>query len=148
MKIAVMAIALVMTGLVFAQEGNKQRPTPEERAYRLTTKMIKHLTLDGEQASKVAEINLGIAQKNEGVRTNETMSADQKKEMIEFNNAARKELLKGVLTAEQMTKYEAFEKEMAAKREQKKAEREASGEKGKGKGKKAKNAEEEIDEEL
>lgn len=145
MKIAVMAIALVMTGLVFAQEATKQRPTPEERAYRLTTKMIKHLTLDGDQASKVAEINLGIAQKNESVHTSETMSADQKKEMLDYNNAARKELLKGVLTAEQMTKYEEYEKEQAAKREQKKAERAASGEKGKGK--KAK-ATEEVDEEL
>lgn len=145
MKIAVMAIALVMTSLVFAQEGTKQRPTPEERAYRLTTKMIKHLTLDGDQAAKVAEINLGIAQKNEEVRNNQTMSADQKKEMLEYNNTARKELLKGVLTAEQMTSYEAYEKEMAAKREQKKAERQAAGEKTKGK--KA-NASEEVEEEL
>jgi hypothetical protein len=139
MKIAVMAIALVMGSIAFGQGGQKTKATPEEKAYRLTTKMVKELALDGDQASKISDINMGIAQKNEAIRTATNMTKEQKQEILLSNDAARMQMYKGVLTAEQYTKCEEFEKQRAEKREAKKAEKVSA---------KATKTAEEVEEEL
>ena len=106
MKTAVLAIALLVGSIAFGQE------TPEERAYNLTTRMVTELALDGDQATKISDINMGIAQKNEGIRTATNISAEQKQELLISNNAARLEMYKGVLTPAQYTQAEAIEAEL------------------------------------
>lgn len=127
MKIAVMAIALVMGSLAFGQETEKAKTSPEERANNLTTKMVKQLGLNGEQATQISEINLGIAGKNEGIRNNTNMTKEQKQEILLSNNAARMAMYKNVLTAEQYVKCEEMEKlhqeRKAARKEAKQAEK-------------------------
>lgn len=105
-KIAVLAIALVMGSIAFGQE------TPEERAYNLTTRMVTELALDGDQALKISDINMGIAQKNEGIRSATNISEEQKQEILLSNNVARLQMYKGVLTDAQYTQAEAIEAEL------------------------------------
>jgi hypothetical protein len=69
--------------------------------------MKNELTLTADQVEKVKTINLGIIQKNEGIRTS-TMTAEEKKAAPKMNEEARDSMLKGVLTAEQFQKYEAL----------------------------------------
>lgn len=127
MKIAVMAIALVMGSFAFGQGTEKAKTSPEERALNLTNKMVKQLGLNAEQATQISEINLGIAGKNEGIRNDANMTKEQKQEILLSNNAARMAMYKNVLTAEQYVKAEEMEKlhqeRKAARKEAKQAEK-------------------------
>lgn len=139
MKMIVFATALLIGSVSFAQEkeksektehnkemGEHKKSTPEERAQRLTTKMTEKLKLTPEQSSKISDINLGIAKKNEGIRGNAAMAKEEKAKIIKSNHDARLMMYRDVLTPEQMTQYEAWE---AAKKEKHQEN------KGKGKGK-------------
>lgn len=110
MKIAVLAIALVMGSIAFGQ--GAPATTPEERAYNLTTRMVTELALDGDQALKISDINMGIAQKNQAIRTATNMTADQKQEILLSNDAARLQMYRGILTTTQYTQAEAIEVEL------------------------------------
>lgn len=124
MKTAIMAIALMLGSFAFGQQdAAKAKKTPEERAYHLTQRMVKQLGLNEEQTAKISEINTGIAQKNEGIRNNTTMTAEQKKEIIESNHQARLSMYQGVLTTEQYNKCVAAEKAAKERREAKQADR-------------------------
>lgn len=120
MKYVVIAAALLMSGVSMAQDVKQPRKvdskirqvqSPEDRASRLTEEMTTKLSLTSEQVPKVSEINLGIAKKNESVRTNPNISEDQKKEIYKNNEIARSNMLKSVLTDVQFAKYEAWDKE-------------------------------------
>jgi hypothetical protein len=108
MKIAVLAIALVMGSLAFGQQ-SQAGITPEEKAYHLTTKLTQHLALNDDQAAKISEINVGIAQKNAGIRSAANISSEQKAQILQSNHDARMNMYKNILTGEQYTKCEAFE---------------------------------------
>lgn len=103
--------ALIISSGVNAQtkEANQteavQKKTPEERAKAQTEKMKTELALTDDQVSKVYEINLGIDNKNEGLR-DAKMTEDERRYSIQRNNEARKAMLKEVLTPEQYTKME------------------------------------------
>jgi hypothetical protein len=108
MKIAVMAIALMMGSLAFGQN-----VSPSEKAHNLTVKLTNLLSLDADQASQIAEINQGIAEKNQNVRTATNMTADEKVQVLQSNNDARLYMYKGILTTEQYAKVEVFEQTKA-----------------------------------
>jgi hypothetical protein len=95
--------SLLLSASAFGQTDK----TPEERATAQTEKMKNELTLTADQVEKVKTINLGIIQKNEGIRTS-TMTAEEKKAAHKMNEEARDSMMKGVLTAEQFQKYEAL----------------------------------------
>lgn len=97
-------------------------PSAADRATKLTAKMTKQLDLSTEQAGFISDINLGIAAKNEAVRNNQSLTAEQKKEMLAANNTARIEMCKAHLTPAQIVKFDQLLKEHAAKVAQKKAE--------------------------
>lgn len=137
MKTIVFAAALLIGGVSFAQETGKakgtemseqKKSTPEERAQRLTAKMTEKLKLTPDQSSRISDINLGIAKKNEGIRGNASMAKEEKAKIIKSNHEARLSMYRDVLTPEQMTQYEAWEAAKKEKREENKG-------KGKGKGK-------------
>jgi hypothetical protein len=108
MKIAVMAIALVMGSLAYGQQ-SQAGITPEEKAHHLTTKLTQHLALNADQAAQIAEINVGIAQKNAGIRTASNISGEQKVQILQSNREARMNMYKNILTTQQYTQCEAFE---------------------------------------
>lgn len=103
----VLLIGILFLGIstsVSAQE--KLKKTPQERATAHTDHMTKSLVLSNEQRAKVAELNLGIAQKNEAVRSNTVMTKEQKQEALKGNLEGRKQQLQLILTPEQMKKFE------------------------------------------
>lgn len=110
MKIAVMAMALLIGGIAFGQN-SVQKPTAQERAVRLTERMTKTLELNADQAQKISDINLGIAAKNQGIRENTNFTSEQKKEIYQSNYEAAKSMYQGVLTEAQFKKFIALEKE-------------------------------------
>jgi hypothetical protein len=79
--------------------------TPEEKAAILTEKMTTKLGLNADQQSKVAEMNLGIAMKNDAVKKNEAMTAEQKQAAIQGNNDARRGYFKLILTEDQYNQF-------------------------------------------
>jgi hypothetical protein len=88
-----------------------QELSPEERAKIQTERMTKALLLSADQQEKVHAINLGVAQKNDVIRTNENFSEDQKKEYMKGNLDGKKASLKLILNEEQFKKYERMETE-------------------------------------
>ena len=75
--------------------------------------MSEELKLSADQKSKIYEINLGINQKIDGLKTS-SLSEEEKKKALHHNNEARKEMIKGVLNKEQ---NEILEKKMAERKE-------------------------------
>lgn len=100
LKFLTIGLVMMSSSLVFGQK------TADEKATAQTAKMKTELGLSDEQANSVQQINLGILQKNEGVKNNSSLSETQKNEMIKSNNEARMSMLKNVLTSEQYTKLE------------------------------------------
>ncbi|MEY3682965.1 MAG: hypothetical protein RLZZ289_1500 [Bacteroidota bacterium] len=118
-KFFLLSIGFMFTAVSFAQapakSTNKEHQSPEERAKFLTEKMAAELQLTEAQKEQVYTINLGIAQKNEGILAS-NFTEEQKKEIIRSNQEARIEMLKNVLTAAQ---FEELRKEMKEQRQEK-----------------------------
>jgi Spy/CpxP family protein refolding chaperone len=113
-----LSIGFMFTALSFAQapakSTNNEHQSPEQRAKFLTEKMATELQLTEAQKEQVYTINLGIAQKNDGILTS-NFTEEQKKEILRSNQEARIEMLKNVLTAAQ---FEALRKEMKEQRQE------------------------------
>jgi protein CpxP len=105
-SIKILLASLLISASAFGQVDK----TPEERATAQTEKMKNELALTPEQVEKVKIINLGIIQKNEGVR-NSTMTAEEKKSAHKNIEDARDSMMKDALTAEQFQKYETLKAE-------------------------------------
>lgn len=97
------------------KQKTEDTPSAADRATRLTAKMTKQLDLTTEQAGLISDINLGIAAKNEAIRNDQSLSADQKKQLIDANNKARIEMCKAHLTPAQIEKFDQLLKEHAEK---------------------------------
>jgi Spy/CpxP family protein refolding chaperone len=107
------AFGLLVSASAFAQQPaatNSEPKTPEDRAKFLTEKMAAELQLTDAQKEQVYIVNLGIAQKNEGIRTS-NFSEDEKRNIVKSNQEARIEMLKNILTAAQFEKLKAEMKE-------------------------------------
>lgn len=117
-KFFLLSIGFMFTAVSFAQAPAKSTPkehqSPEQRAKFLTEKMVAELQLTDIQKEQVYTINLGIAQKNDGILTS-NFTEEQKKEIIRSNQEARIEMLKNVLTAAQ---FEELRKEMKEQRQE------------------------------
>lgn len=117
-KSLILSISLFFTTIAFAQSPAKNNrtahQTPEQRAQFQTEKMAAELQLTPAQKEQVYTINLGIAEKNEGILAS-NFTEEQKKEIIRSNQEARIEMLKNVLTAAQ---FEELRKEMKEQRQE------------------------------
>ena len=108
-KFLYIAFGLLVSVSAFAQQPaatNSEPKTPEDRAKFLTEKMAAELQLTDAQKEQVYIVNLGIAQKNEGIRTS-NFSEDEKRNIVKSNQEARIEMLKNILTAAQFEKLKA-----------------------------------------
>lgn len=121
LNVLLVGVALI-AGMTTATAQEKSKKTPLERAELHTERMTKALDLTSDQRAKVAELNLGIAMKNDAIRNNAEMSKELKMESIKANNEARKTNIKSILTVEQLKKFEEHEAKMQAKKEAKKTE--------------------------
>ena len=96
---------LFTLGLLLGTATFAQQPTLEDKANRQTEKLAQDLALSADQKAKVAELNIGIARKNDAILNNPNLTADQKKEHLQGNNNAQREQLKMILTEEQYKTY-------------------------------------------
>jgi protein CpxP len=96
--------------------------SPEERAQKMTDKMVKTLQLNEQQAAKVAEINLKNATTIAQIKDSELSRYEkfQKMEAMEQQVSAQ---LRQVLNDEQFKKVEAIKAQRAEKRDDKLSER-------------------------
>ena len=102
-------MSFLLTAVAFAQQpapNNHEPKSPEERAKFQTEKMASELQLTEAQKEQVYIINLGIAQKNDGIR-NSNFSDEEKGSIIKSNREAQIEMLKNILTAAQFEKMKA-----------------------------------------
>jgi Spy/CpxP family protein refolding chaperone len=135
MKTLILALAMAFGATAMAQQPQHQkreRKPAEERATNSAQKMKTKLGLDDAQTAKIHDINLGIAQKNDAIRDNTSLTREQKMAQLKETQTARNAQYKEVLTPDQYTKYEAWEKEKREKMQEKRAEKQdAKGGKGK-----------------
>lgn len=125
-KIIIMAFAiLVSVAGAFAQEAavGKVKKSAEERAEKFTKRMTKELTLDAAQQDRVKILNLERFKQIEEVKGNMATNKKEAAAKLKEVNEAYLNNLKGVLTAEQLTKFEALKEEMKEKAFQRRQER-------------------------
>lgn len=117
-KLIITAVALVFSlASAFAQDLQKAKPTksPDEKSARFTKRMTNELSLDATQQERVQAINL-----------DKFKQIEEAKSMANLDNATRRQkmkqiddnyftTLKGVLSAEQFTKFLAMSAEMKEK---------------------------------
>jgi Spy/CpxP family protein refolding chaperone len=118
------ALKLILASLIIsfgvnAQKANlkkmdRNEKSPDQRAKIQTERMKTELNLTNEQYEKTYEINLGIIKKNRALQ-DQKMTTDERNAAVKQNNAARKEMLKNVLTSEQYSKMEEKLKERKSK---------------------------------
>lgn len=104
MKKIILTLGLMASiGLsAMAQQRGGERPSPEQRATKMTEKMAEELSLTADQKKQVLEINLAQAKKmdqerQDQMKANEARKAEMKKQ---------DEQIKAVLTEEQLAKWE------------------------------------------
>ncbi len=106
--------------------------TPEERAEKQTTWMVKDLNLTDDQKAKVETINLDYAKKAEAHR--QEMKAEKEK-FRATQKAGKDAELKAVLSPEQFAKFDSTRTERQKRHDAKKCHKGKKGHKGeKGKG--------------
>lgn len=105
-------IAIMVVGcLCFNVSAQQAQHTPEERAKALTDEMKSKLTLNDSQYQKVYDINLKYAKQNESI-VKGTGDKKAKDELIKKQLDAKKQEMKGVLSADQYKKYESMREEV------------------------------------
>lgn len=117
-RIIFLALLLFITTMSIAQAPQEQgkQPNSEEMVKRQTEQMVKELTLNETQKTKVEAIN-----KKFGTKMSETLKAaggdrEKTREQMKTLRKDRDTELKSVLTAEQYTKYQEFEKKKMEER--------------------------------
>lgn len=102
------AALLVFTSLsVAAQQEKRERPSPEERAQKMTEKMAAELGLSEAQKAQILALNLDQAKKRQAQMDKEMAERKVRSEEMK----AHQEEIKEVLTAEQRTKWEEIKME-------------------------------------
>lgn len=102
------AALLVFTSLsVAAQQEKRERPSPEERAQKMTEKMAEELELSEAQKAQILALNLDQAKKRQAQMDKEMAERKVRSEEMK----AHQEEIKEVLTAEQRTKWEEIKME-------------------------------------
>lgn len=109
-------VVLITAGLfVWSASANAQaadaRKAPEERAKKMTDKMKTELSLTDEQYTKVQEVNVKYATKNESI-LNSSKGKFEKYRAIKSSQGEKKKELKKILDKEQFKKYEDMLEEM------------------------------------
>ena len=110
--------ALLSTSVVFAQE-----KTAEEIANKKVEKLTEIIDLTEEQASKIQTLTFEFVSLKRKIKTDETISAEDKKTQIKDAKKASKEQFNKILTEEQLTKLKELKEEHKNMDPQKKADK-------------------------
>lgn len=92
-----------------AQQRGGERPSPEQRATKMTEKMAEELSLSADQKKQILEINLERAKKMDQDRAERMKETEARKAEMDARREEMKrqdEKIKSVLTEEQLGKWE------------------------------------------
>ena len=115
MKKLIVALAIMISTLSFAQKGEREKMTPEQRVEKQLSHMTTTLNLNEKQQGEVKAVLLEQAKKREGQRAEmkaarergekptDEQKAEMKKKMID-EQLEMKTKMKKILTEEQLTK--------------------------------------------
>ncbi len=120
-KLMLSIVAAVYTVSSFAQDGNKVQKTPEEIANKRADKLKTELTLSDDQRAKEYALELDRIIKVRETRPKYPTDKKAAHKEIKSINEASQTALKEILTADQITKWEALKKAQKEKRKGKKA---------------------------
>ncbi|NQW42162.1 MAG: hypothetical protein HQ463_01855 [Bacteroidetes bacterium] len=120
-KLMLCIVAVVFTVSSFAQDGNKVQKTPEEIANKRADKLKTELTLSDDQRAKEYALELDRIIKVRATRAKYPTDKKAAHKEIKPINEASQTALKEILTADQITKWEALKKAQKEKRKGKKA---------------------------
>ena len=112
-----LAIMAFMCLPAFAQN-QKSAKSPDDRAKAMTGWMKTNLKLTDDQAAKVLTINQKYASMNQDLQGG-TQSKMEKMKAFKANEKSRDAELKGVLTSDQFSQYQAKKEEMKEKSKEK-----------------------------
>lgn len=112
LKAGLVVFGLMAGSVAMAQE--KEGRSPQERAQFRTDRMAKELSLTEDQKTKVSAMNLEMVEKNQAIKNDASLTAEQKKEAFKANRKAQKAKLKEVLTKEQLAILKAKKSEIHA----------------------------------
>jgi hypothetical protein len=113
-RVALVAAALCAASASAADLDALKDTTPAERAKAQTAMMKGKLGLTDAEVAKVGPINMKYAEKMEPIIKGDKLPLMKMKDMREVEGQKEAEL-KGILTADQLTKFEASKEEMMEK---------------------------------
>jgi hypothetical protein len=113
-RAALVAAALCAASAMAADLDALKDTTPAERAKAQTAMMKGKLGLTDAEVAKVGPINMKYAEKMEPIIKGDKLPLMKMKDMREVEGQKEAEL-KGILTADQFTKFEASKEEMMEK---------------------------------
>jgi Spy/CpxP family protein refolding chaperone len=121
MKKIILTLGLMASiGLsAMAQQRGGERPSPEQRATKMTEKMAEELSLTADQKKQVLEINLAQAKKMDQERQDQMKANEARKAEMDARREEMKkqdEQIKAVLTEEQLGKWEEIKLEAKDRR--------------------------------
>ena len=108
MMIATLSLLTAASALAQDKTTDKDPKTPAERAKAQTERMVKELGLDAAQAAKAEAVNLKYAEQAEQLRKEREAEVEKIKGQGKAMKEAHEGEMKGILTAEQFTKYQAY----------------------------------------
>ena len=91
--------------------GRNKDATPEERAEKMTHKMVEKLSLNEKQAKSLEKVNLDFAKKREAMFNDNKAERQKNKEAMKKLNDEQKAAIGKILTPEQMKKWEELKEE-------------------------------------
>ena len=117
-KLIITAVALVFSlASAMAQDLQKAKPkkSPDEKSARFTKRMTNELSLEATQQERVLAINLDKFKQIEEVKSMANLDAATRRQKMKQIDDNYFTTLKGVLSAEQFTKFQAMSAEIKEK---------------------------------
>lgn len=122
-KLMFLALGLIfcLSGAMAQQANRKQNvvKSPEARAENFTRRMTKELSLDNAQQERVKVLNLDRFKKIQEIRNSGASQEEIRTKVKEVNDTFA-ETMKGILSAEQFTKFQTLKEDMKEKAFQRK----------------------------
>jgi Spy/CpxP family protein refolding chaperone len=115
-KSLMLAGALMMSTLIFAQNDDDSRGDHHKRRGDRGEEMKTVLSLDDTQYNSIKEINKKYGEKQKALRQDSTMQRDDRFKAHKILQEQRTKEVNKVLTKEQSTKWTSYKKERAEKR--------------------------------
>ena len=115
MKALILPLAFAIGLGAHAQSAEQGRKTAEEKAERRTERMASELQLTADQKAQVTEINLSYSRHMQELQSLQDEKARDNRETILKGNRDRS--YQGVVTPEQLTKWNSLQAERKAKKD-------------------------------